>query len=248
MNSLLFSLAMNSTPLQLERPHGTFGIHLFSPTSLRRSPRKAPASCWAAVPICAADRPDRSHVFLRRARSNGASSTLPDYYGIDRKTAATEVSNQDKRRTNYSTISPASTGAARTTIIYGDGHQPPKRGGHRRPAGRHGGAARQATLSAERNCPTLVIPIPTPGKPGRTPSSPTQNARILSCHKTDRPEDFNYLFCYCPLYLLGDKCGGNFFYTTDKGVKKLPQLPAPSSAGQLRLRHPSPAGADPAGV
>jgi Zn-finger protein len=26
------------------------------------------------------------------------------------------------------------------------------------------------------------------------------------------------LFCYCPLYCLGDKCGGNFHYT-EKGVK-----------------------------
>ncbi len=38
------------------------------------------------------------------------------------------------------------------------------------------------------------------------------------CHKTDHPEDFNCLFCYCPLYLLGDRCGGNFTYTA-KGVK-----------------------------
>ena len=38
------------------------------------------------------------------------------------------------------------------------------------------------------------------------------------CHKTARPEDFNCLFCYCPLYALGEECGGNFRYT-DKGVK-----------------------------
>ncbi len=38
------------------------------------------------------------------------------------------------------------------------------------------------------------------------------------CHRTDRPEDFNCLFCYCPLYALGDRCGGNFRYT-DGGVK-----------------------------
>lgn len=31
------------------------------------------------------------------------------------------------------------------------------------------------------------------------------------CHKTDG-ETFNCLFCYCPLYALGDKCGGNFVY------------------------------------
>ena len=30
--------------------------------------------------------------------------------------------------------------------------------------------------------------------------------------------EFNCLFCYCPLYALGDRCGGNFRYT-DKGYK-----------------------------
>lgn len=29
------------------------------------------------------------------------------------------------------------------------------------------------------------------------------------CHKGVADEDFNCLFCYCPLYLLGDECGGN---------------------------------------
>ena len=32
------------------------------------------------------------------------------------------------------------------------------------------------------------------------------------CHKTAHPEDFNCLFCYCPLYALGRRCGGNFRY------------------------------------
>jgi len=38
------------------------------------------------------------------------------------------------------------------------------------------------------------------------------------CHRTEHPEEFNCLFCYCPLYALGRKCGGNFTYT-DKGYK-----------------------------
>ncbi|MBF7097721.1 cysteine-rich small domain-containing protein [Alkalibacter sp. M17DMB] len=38
------------------------------------------------------------------------------------------------------------------------------------------------------------------------------------CHKINDPEEFNCLFCYCPLYALGDKCGGNFIYT-EKGIK-----------------------------
>ena len=40
------------------------------------------------------------------------------------------------------------------------------------------------------------------------------------CHKVDNKENFNCLFCYCPLYLL-EKCGGNFSFT-DKGVKIAP--------------------------
>lgn len=38
------------------------------------------------------------------------------------------------------------------------------------------------------------------------------------CHKCSNPESFNCLFCYCPLYALGEKCGGNFIYT-QQGIK-----------------------------
>ena len=38
------------------------------------------------------------------------------------------------------------------------------------------------------------------------------------CHKGVADEDFNCLFCYCPLYLLGDECGGNFEYLPN-GIK-----------------------------
>ena len=41
---------------------------------------------------------------------------------------------------------------------------------------------------------------------------------FFPCHKTEHPEDFNCLFCYCPLYALGDKCGGNYAYLPN-GVK-----------------------------
>lgn len=30
------------------------------------------------------------------------------------------------------------------------------------------------------------------------------------CHKGADPDHFNCLFCYCPLYLLGRECGGEF--------------------------------------
>ena len=35
---------------------------------------------------------------------------------------------------------------------------------------------------------------------------------FFPCHKVANDEEFNCLFCYCPLYALGDKCGGNFKY------------------------------------
>jgi len=36
------------------------------------------------------------------------------------------------------------------------------------------------------------------------------------CH--DGLEEFSCIFCFCPLYALGEKCGGNFTYTAD-GIK-----------------------------
>ncbi|MBQ9068330.1 MAG: cysteine-rich small domain-containing protein [Eggerthellaceae bacterium] len=38
------------------------------------------------------------------------------------------------------------------------------------------------------------------------------------CHEGVDPRAFNCLFCYCPLYALGPRCGGNFRYNK-KGVK-----------------------------
>ena len=38
------------------------------------------------------------------------------------------------------------------------------------------------------------------------------------CHRTDHPEDFNCLFCYCPLYALGRACGGDYAYN-EHGIK-----------------------------
>lgn len=38
------------------------------------------------------------------------------------------------------------------------------------------------------------------------------------CHQCADPESFSCLFCYCPLYALGDQCGGNFRYT-ESGIK-----------------------------
>ena len=45
-----------------------------------------------------------------------------------------------------------------------------------------------------------------------------RSCEYFPCHEGADPEDFNCLFCYCPLYALGRKCGGDFRYT-EKGVK-----------------------------
>ena len=37
------------------------------------------------------------------------------------------------------------------------------------------------------------------------------------CHKVEDDENFNCLFCFCPLYHLED-CGGNYTFTS-KGIK-----------------------------
>ncbi|MGN0801424.1 MAG: cysteine-rich small domain-containing protein [Candidatus Faecivicinus sp.] len=45
-----------------------------------------------------------------------------------------------------------------------------------------------------------------------------RECEYFPCHKTSDPDNFNCLFCYCPLYALGKKCGGNFRYN-EKGFK-----------------------------
>ena len=44
------------------------------------------------------------------------------------------------------------------------------------------------------------------------------DCECFPCHETDVPEDFNCLFCYCPLYALGRECGGKFVYN-ESGIK-----------------------------
>lgn len=39
-----------------------------------------------------------------------------------------------------------------------------------------------------------------------------KDCEYFPCHKGADPDNFNCLFCYCPFYLLGDQCGGNFRY------------------------------------
>ncbi len=37
-----------------------------------------------------------------------------------------------------------------------------------------------------------------------------KTCEFYPCHPGADPKHFNCLFCYCPLYVLGDQCGGNF--------------------------------------
>ena len=55
------------------------------------------------------------------------------------------------------------------------------------------------------------------------------DCKYFPCHATKHPEDFNCLFCYCPLYVLGDRCGGHFTYNA-KGVKDCSQCMIPHTS------------------
>lgn len=63
----------------------------------------------------------------------------------------------------------------------------------------------------------------------RAPYAYFQNTACpyFPCHAKASREFFNCLFCYCPLYALGDKCGGNFglHRKRRKGLFKLPCTP-----------------------
>lgn len=55
------------------------------------------------------------------------------------------------------------------------------------------------------------------------------DCEYFPCHESDG-EFFNCLFCYCPLYALGDRCGGNFSYTP-QGIKDCSKCMLPHSPG-----------------
>ncbi len=52
---------------------------------------------------------------------------------------------------------------------------------------------------------------------------------FFPCHNIANTAEFNCLFCYCPLYMLKDKCGGNFKYTN--GVKDCSDCLVPHTKG-----------------
>lgn len=56
-----------------------------------------------------------------------------------------------------------------------------------------------------------------------------KKCEYFPCHKGVKKEDFNCLFCFCPLYMLGDKCGGNYIINND--IKDCTNCTIPHSKG-----------------
>ena len=44
------------------------------------------------------------------------------------------------------------------------------------------------------------------------------DCKYFPCHREPDKDNFNCLFCYCPLHALGESCGGHFMYNT-RGIK-----------------------------
>ena len=82
-----------------------------------------------------------------------------------------------------------------------------------------------------------------------------RDCEFYPCHKGVPEEEFNCLFCYCPLYTLGPTCGGAWHYL-ENGVKscmdcsfphrrenfsavtaRFPELAALARAGREEARH-----------
>ena len=54
------------------------------------------------------------------------------------------------------------------------------------------------------------------------------DCEYFPCHKVENKEEFNCLFCFCPLYRIDD-CGGNCVYL-DNGVKDCSNCLIPHNA------------------
>lgn len=53
-----------------------------------------------------------------------------------------------------------------------------------------------------------------------------KKCEFFPCHETEDLEEFNCLFCYCPLYSLGEECGGNPVFL-ENGIKDCSQCVFP---------------------
>ena len=61
-----------------------------------------------------------------------------------------------------------------------------------------------------------------------------RDCEYFPCHEGADPEHFNCLFCYCPLYALGSRCGGNYRYL-DNGIKDCSECFLPHSKGGYEI-------------
>lgn len=43
-----------------------------------------------------------------------------------------------------------------------------------------------------------------------------RECEFYPCHKIDSIDEFNCLFCYCPLYHLGKDCDGDYLYLDNR--------------------------------
>ena len=59
-----------------------------------------------------------------------------------------------------------------------------------------------------------------------------EECEYFPCHKGDT-EYFNCMFCHCPLFALGDKCGGNFVYI-EGGIKDCSNCNIPHTEAGLQ--------------
>lgn len=55
-----------------------------------------------------------------------------------------------------------------------------------------------------------------------------RECEYFPCHPAGDENDFNCLFCFCPLYALGERCGGNFTYLSN-GYKDCSECMFPHS-------------------
>jgi len=57
-----------------------------------------------------------------------------------------------------------------------------------------------------------------------------RRCEYFPCHSAVAAEDFNCLFCFCPLYFLEEDCGGDFCFT-EGGIKDCGCCTLPHSPG-----------------
>ncbi|MBQ1881574.1 MAG: metal-binding protein [Lachnospiraceae bacterium] len=58
-----------------------------------------------------------------------------------------------------------------------------------------------------------------------------KDCRYFPCHNGVSEDEFNCLFCYCPLYSMGSDCGGD--YVMKNGVKSCIGCVRPHIAGNF---------------